>query len=466
MKKIGWHLLGSASVVALVVGGFASAADAGGFAVRSQSSTSAGMAMAGNGAHDGLSVMFFNPAGVTNAKVTTSESHYQVILADTEVTALNYRTAAGTNLSTAAVNAGTTGNSTGNIAKPALVTASYLGTQVMDGVHVGVSLNAPFGLTTEPENRDWGGSLLSRTSKIRNIVASPTVGVEVAPGVSLGGGIQIGHIDATLKFGQAGRNNVFYTGDDYAVGWTLGALLKPAPGTSIGIGYRSEMTYDMDGVFGENFANVPNNLSNPRIAAGVELTTPDIVTVSLQQAVTDNFRVSATYEWTNWKDFDRLDIVSQENSITAFSGTPTATTAGGTIASLVTEWDDGWYASVGGEYDYSQDLTLRAGVGYEKSPIEQATQRLTSTPDNDRIWLSAGASYEAGQILPSLFGGERGFTTIDFAYTHIIQEDGDIERDLISNPNLTLIAEAETSLNIFSFALRTKFGAPEVESFK
>ena len=456
MNRLGWHLLGGASVTAMVVTGMVSAASAGGFAVREQSTTTQGMSFAGAAAHESISSMFWNPAAVTLADEFTNESHYAIILGDTEIEADRYEFN-GIDIGFAP-NPGADGTSTGNIAKPALVSSSYLATKITDDIYAGVSLNAPFGLVTEPENRDWAGSLLSRTSDIFNIVGTPTIGVKIAPGVSLAAGVQIGYLEGTLKFGSAGAGNVFYNGDDFGLGWTLGATVEPAAGTRIGLGYRSEIEYELEGVFGENIAGLPNAFASPRIAADVELTTPDIFTISLNQAVTQDLRVYATYEWTQWSDFSQLNINATEGAQGSVLAPGVPIQAGDTIATLNADWDDAWFASIGAEYDYSDRLTLRAGVAYEQSPIQEATQRLTAVPDNDRTWLSFGLSYEAGKILPGILG-EPGDTTIDFAYTHIIVEDGEIERELISDPDITLFADSEdASVDIISFALRTKFG--------
>ena len=215
------------------------------------------------------------------------------------------------------------------------------------------------------------------------------------------------------------------------------------------------MTYDLEG-------ELANNATGSGFAADAQLTTPDILTVSLQQKITDRMRFMATYEWTDWSDFDQVDIVAKQSGSTV-AQTLGASVAGQTYATLDANWRDGWFVSAGLEFDYSKALTFRGGVAYEKSPIREASQRLTAVPDNDRIWLSAGLSYKAGQILPSLFG-LKSTTTIDLAFTHILVDDGRFEHSSVaSNPALgalgTITSEGDTEshVNIVSFALRSKF---------
>ena len=435
-------------------------AEAGGFAVREQSAVHQGASFAGAASGSDLSTMYWNPAGVTVVDGMNTASSYALILPNSDITPTGYRfKPTGTPLPTTGlggVNPAATGGS-GEIGNTALVASSYANAQlpVLDPrVYIGASVNAPFGLSTEPDNRNWDGSLLSRSSEIFNIVATPTVGFKVSPGFAIGVGVQIGYMEGTLKFGPAGASNLFYNGDDYSAGWTAGVMLTPTNSTRIGVGFRSSITYDLDGTFGDNIIGT-------RFAADTQIETPEIVTVSLTQAITDRIRAMATYEWTNWSRFDRLDIIARQSGVPtalAFSANtlPTGGVAvsGRPFASLITNWDDGWYGSVGLEFDYSAQTTLRAGVAYEKSPIQNATQRLTAVPDNDRTWLSAGLTHRWSDKV-----------TIDLGYTHIFIDDSLIERDLISNNTVTFTGRSDDqSVDIINIGFRYKWDEPEPEA--
>jgi long-chain fatty acid transport protein len=116
---------------------------------------------------------------------------------------------------------------------------------------------------------------------------------------------------------------------------------------------------------------------------------------------------------------------------------------GGTIPlSIEANWDDGYFLSGGLEYDYSDKLTVRGGVAYEWSPVQEASQRLITVPDADRVWLSVGATYKYSEA-----------TSFDFAYTHIFVEDGDIIR-----PS-GFTGESESSVDIIGVSMKTKWGA-------
>ena len=217
------------------------------------------------------------------------------------------------------------------------------------------------------------------------------------PGLSIAAGLQIQYIDATLKFatGSAFSANTFFRGEDYAVGWTLGALMEPFEGTKIGVGYRSEINHDIEGNLGDNVP--PINLgqldlqlngiffpTGARFSSSVDLDLPEILTVSISQAVSENLRLLGTFEWTKWSVFDQLDVVpgtTENNGLAVIlgaggapflAGGPTPFIKGQTFLSIPAEWDDAWFLSGGAEFDYSDRLTLRGGVAYEEAPIQPA----------------------------------------------------------------------------------------------
>ena len=114
---------------------------------------------------------------------------------------------------------------------------------------------------------------------------------------------------------------------------------------------------------------------------------------------------------------------------------------------LEANWSDGWFFSLGGEYDYSEKLTLRSGIAYEISPVDSPEKRIVSIPDADRVWLSFGASYDYSAS-----------TTLDFAYTHVFVEDEKFERSTLSpllQADISGTIEAEA--DIVSVGMRTKW---------
>ncbi len=407
----GKKLSTATAFVALAV--TATSAFAGGFAVREQSASLMGAAFAGAAAGGDLSSAFWNPAafGVAENGLTT-QSAYSAIFADTE-------------LSNGATNIPIGGATSTDIDRIGLLSASYAAYRMSDKMVLGVSVNAPFGLATDPDNGNWVGRVHSREAEMMTLNVAPTLAYEVAPGVHVAAGIQLEY--AKLKLWSATSPLIpspsasIKVDDTIGVGFTLGILLKPAEGTSVGLGFRSSIEHDLEGRF-----NSPLGFSLP-VSATLE--TPEMVTFSISQAVSNAMRIMGN---------GRMEQLEPGGN------GPVGRPSGGAV--IDANWDDGWFVSGGLEYDYMPGLTLRGGVGYEKSPIREPAQRLTQLPDSDRIWVSAGASYRYSEA-----------TTLDFSFAHIFFEDEHLTRGALTNPAFVLNADVENSANIISVGMRTRW---------
>jgi long-chain fatty acid transport protein len=408
----------------------AGSANAGGFDVREQSALFQGMSFAGAAAGGtSLSSMFWNPAAAGYVgQGLTFDSSYTLILPRADVTVEAIDPAS---LASLPPNLGIQGlDRSVDFGRDALVPASYVAYRYSSHIVFAMGLNSQFGLTTKPDSVQWAGDVLGRTSKVFSINATPTVTYQVAPGVQIGAGLQVQYFEikafrTATSFGSP--NSTDLTGDDVGVGYTLGINLTPAAGTSIGLGFRSSIRHDLDGDF------VFPGSTTDSITADLEL--PEKLTLGLRQDLAPGIRAHATVEWTNWS---RLGVIPINNSSPAIA--------------LDFQWDDGWYFALGGEYAYSDKLTLRSGVGYEISPIRDPSQRLVQLPDNDRFWLSAGGSYEMGDMLNGLLQD----ASIDFAYTHVFVEEGDFSRSPASGAPITFTGTGDSAVDIISVGIRSK----------
>lgn len=391
---------------------------AGGFAIREQSAQYQGMSYAGSASGGALSSMFWNPAATAIMPGLNSESAYSIAFPDSEVTVTS-----ATHPDDDKAAAIQTFPSSTDIGRFSFTSASY-GAYQLSGydpnLFIGFGFNSPFGFETKPDNPRYQGAVLGRTTKLQTYNLNPTIAYRIAPGVILGAGVQIQYADAKLRYaaGSPGDPSTTFRGDDVAFGATAGILLQPAAGTSIGLGWRSQLSHDLEGDVG-----IAGGGKTP---AKVELELPDIVTLSLTQVVAPDVRLLGTVEWTNWSRFEALRIEPTGVDIPA-------------------DWSDGWFFAVGGEYDYNERLTLRAGAAYEISPVDSPQERIVTVPDADRVWLSAGASYRWSEA-----------TTIDLAYTHVFFDDARFDRT--SPGGFELQGRTESDADIFTVGLKTKWG--------
>jgi long-chain fatty acid transport protein len=409
-------------------------AHAGGFGVRQQSSQFQGTAYAGSAAGGGLSSMFWNPAAAGQFNGIWTESHYAYSMSSSTLSA-----GAGTTPGLLVLD-----NST-DVDNDLFVSSSYVSYQLSQHLIFALSVTSPFGLASKPDERDWAGREFGRTSKIESYNFSPTLAWRVSPGLIVGAGLQIQRLEATIKTavaGIAGAPNSITQGDDTALGFTLGALWQPHEGTTIGLGWRSSIRHDLEGtsyISGNEAFGVPS--------VRMALETPDIVTLSVRHVLNPRLAALGTVEWTRWSTIGNINAVC-----TSVSGVICPAT-GGSASSLGLDWGDGWLMSGGVEYLYQPGLMLRAGLAYEISPAQSASERTIRIPDTDTIWASIGATYKWSESI-----------SLDFAYSHGFGSEERFDR---LEGGQRLVGTMDTSSDIVSVSFKTKFGgSPAVEPMK
>lgn len=435
-------LLGSIAGMAMMA--TATASLAGGFEVREQSTHFQGMSFAGAAAGGkSLSSMFWNPAASNYVGAgLTFESNYALILPKSETTILTGPYGAGGAQAACPAAA----DCSEDIGRVAVVPASYMAARISSTTVFAMSINSQFGLATQPDNRNWAGAIYNTGAKLFSVNVAPSISHEIMPGLAIGAGLQIQYLDLqrfqTTTPGRfvnprAPAGSVLRSqlqGDSVDIGWTLGVNWKPTSGTSIGLGWRSAITHQLDG----EFQTAGLLASSTPIEANID--TPDKVTLSIMQDISPVMRLAATVEWMQWSRVGNIPVSRLD------SGAPLLS-SGGRPITIDLGWEDAWFFALGGEYDVNDKLTVRLGGAYELSPVGEPEQRLYSLPDNDRIWASIGASYKWSDKM-----------TVDFAYSHVFVKDADMHRTTADgSPAAISTATAESSVDILSIGLKSKF---------
>jgi long-chain fatty acid transport protein len=424
IRRIHVLSLAGAGVGLLAVGTMT--ANAGGFALREQSAFGQGSSYAGVAAGGSLSSMFWNPATMTQVPGLQSESVLSAVVPYSANTATGGALAAF--------------GGTGNIANSALVPSSYYSWQVNSQLWLGLAINAPYGLTESfPDfwaGRDYGAG----GSHLVTYNATPSIAYAINNWISVGVGVQIQYADATLtkSIGAFPTAQAAISGTGWGYGFTAGLTLTPMPGTTIGLGYRSALDQKIDGsLVAPGFV--------PASTVGSVTTTlnlPDSVSLGVRQKLSAEWTVMGTIEWTNWSRIGTA-AVSQP------SGAPAL--IGGAVVTIPFQYDDGWFYSLGAEYQWNPQLALRGGIGYEKSPITDQV-RIPVLADDDRFWLSVGASYKYSEKI-----------SLDFAYSHIFVKDTQINV-VAGNPSfvpgLPYVGTVDSHIDVISVALKYRWDDP------
>jgi long-chain fatty acid transport protein len=404
-------------------------ANAGAFAVREQSTVGQGDAFAGVAAGGALSSMFWNPATMTQTPGFGLEANGTGILANVDQHPLAGSTLLGF-------------GGASNTGSPALLFSGYSTYQVNPNLWLGLSINTPFGLSTN-FNDPWAGRNYALSSSLMTYNATPSVALRINEWLSVGLGVQLqlGRADLNRGLGAVPGDHINLNGSGWGFGMTAGVTVTPGPNTTIGVGWRSAVDQKIDGSLNANFSPLALAISE---AVNTTLNLPDVASVGIRHRFDDRWTVMGTAEWTNWSRIG-TSIVNQA------AGGP-ATILGSPVA-LPFQFRDGWFYSVGAEYVVDPKTTLRGGVAYEISPVTDHV-RIPILPDNDRIWLSVGASYK---MLPNFI--------MDIGYSHIWVKDSNINISAISgNPSFTppiaYVGNASASIDIFSVGFRYMFNAP------
>ncbi|MEL7469140.1 MAG: outer membrane protein transport protein [Pseudomonadota bacterium] len=371
-------------------------AHAGAFALKERSAKAQGLSFAGATAGSGgLQSMGFNPAAiglVEDAEISGGLSLIQPI-ADGVVN--------------------TTGESV-DADRFAGLPNGYVGYRFDPQFLIGLSMYNPFGLITsyEPGSAVAADAL---TSKLQTIVIAPTFAYQPDPSLTLALSGNIIYANARLT-----SSLLNLEGDRVDAGFSAGALWKPFAGTQIGIAYDNgyDLTLIGDGTFSATGANaVAAQAGNAALAglAGVPLTVeakaalPRTISAGIIQSLTDDIRLMGEVQWQQWSVFDEIE--------TTFTDIPGLTVAD------EQNYDDAFFLAVGGEYDATQALTLRLGAAYDQTPTNDdflagqinstnATNRTARVPDEDRIWLSVGGTYDVNDHM-----------SLDLGYSYLFALD-------------------------------------------
>jgi long-chain fatty acid transport protein len=264
--------------------------------------------------------------------------------------------------------------------------------QLSQQLYVGLGLNAPFGLLTKPDHSAWAGSPIAITSRVFSVDINPTLAYRLTPELTIGVGAQIEYFKLRLTHGSFDGlvGTRAFEATDWGVGATVGAIWQPGPATSIGLGYRSAVGVDVNGSYVRSAG-----LLTPPVSADATagVTLPDELTLSARQIIGPRLAIMGTVEWQNSSRLQNVAAVG--------SG------CGPTGVCEVLNLNYGWFYSIGAEYAYSPTVLLRAGIGYETSPIQDRTRDIL-IPDSNRVFVSAGASYKYSEQISFDFGCSAG----------------------------------------------------------
>ena len=427
----------AAVTLGLVLPGLASAA---GYALNEQSAHASGTANAGAGANvENASILYFNPAGMSRLPQGTQISFGAAVL--------NVDPKAKDITATDALGRPVDGSNGGDFIDTAVIPNFYV-THTMGDFAAGVGVYVPFGLTSDYDD-DFAGRYLADETEIQAISISPSFAFNINEQLSLGVSMNImygeGKLTRYQDFTSALASNLDLfpggiaeargaaaalfdpnpgyfdvEGDDWELGWTIGALYSPTKNTHLGLTYRSKVDFDLRG--DASLTNAPNIssimavlgggtptaplFSNEKGGASVPLTTPESVTFSLRHDFNDQWTLLAGATWTRWSRFEALDIFSTSSSSAYIQQLGSIKYEGPLIGHVEENFNNTWSFAVGALYHLNESWTLKAGYAFDESAVSD-TYLTARVPSSDRQWLTLGAQWkdqESGWTVDAAFG--------------------------------------------------------------
>ena len=406
----------------LLAGGLAPQARASGFQLREQSASSLGNAFAGAtaGAQD-ITSMYWNPA-----TMALFDGRQASIGGSWVGVRMDLGQAAGTRAPN--FEPGTDRTISGPSSLPNAVSQPVLpnlsGTWALNArVTLGLSVNVPFGMVTNYPDTFLGRYHGLRTD-LKIIDVAPAIAFKANPAWSFGAALVARKATATITeavdFGAIGSINgvpglhpgaqdglASLTGDCWAYGYKVGFTFQPDPVFRLGVGYQGATTLKVDGQV--SYQNVPTLLGSffPNGGGKADLKLPATASAGFDYHLTDTFSVQGEWAWTGWSTFKELRVrfaSGQADSVTDES------------------WRSTKYTSLGCTWKLSPVWTLRAGLAYDQSPVDDL-HRTPRIPDGDRTWYSVGAAWAASAT-----------TVVDFGYTRIQAKDSTLNLRTGSDP--------------------------------
>lgn len=389
--------------VCLALAGCANLVHAAGFALIEQNASGLGNAYAGQAASaQDASTIFFNPAGMALLQGTQLVGAGHLIQPSAEFSG-TFSTPAG-------------GGQGGDAGGVAFVPSLYASHRLSPEVVVGLGINAPFGLKTDYD-AGWVGRFQALKSEVKTININPSVAWKVNDQLSLGAGLNVQRIEATLSNAispLAPGSLMTVEGDDYGWGYNLGVQWQAAEGTRVGLAYRSEVDYTLEG-------SLTANAVLPSGDVTADITLPASASLSIVHKLSPNVDLLADVTWTGWSSFERLAVIYVSLPV-ALPPTPE-------------NWKDNWRYSLGATWRRDDAWSWRAGVAYDETPVSDAF-RTPRIPDESRVWLAVGGQFRMDKR-----------NMIDFGYAHLFVKEARINSVTAAG---TLAGTYDNYVNILS----------------
>ncbi len=342
---------------------------AGGFKIGLQGQKQIGMGHVGIGFAQDATVIYFNPAAMSfvgnQVNVGVSGIIPRVQFLD-----------ANTNVGTYAEN---------QVFTPFSIYGNY---HIKNSrLNVGLGVYTPFGSGVRYP-AEWSGRYVLRSINLTNVFLQPTMSFKVSKGFSLGAGVvySLGHVNIQRQIpltsaSSGGDASAELDGNADGWGYNLGMFFKAGKNFSAGITYHSRVDMKVDNG-NAVFDNIPAAAaaSFPNTTFTTELPLPAELGIGASYNVTKDLTLAVDLNYTLWNTFESLGFDYADNTDRLLDEPSPR------------NYENAWAARAGLQWDASKRTTLRGGLFYDKTPVDDAYVN-PELPDNDKVGVAAGCTY-------------------------------------------------------------------------
>jgi long-chain fatty acid transport protein len=271
---------------------------------------------------------------------------------------------------------------------------------------VGVYLYAPSGAGANWDGEDLtpltGGDPFLWNSKLGIFTVSPSIAYKISDKVLIGATVDVNYgmlkMDQPFQLGQ-------YSEDlkGWAVGGTLGLLIKPVEQFSFGVSYKIPFTAKLKGDVTIPYATMLPGVTTTMETGTREATWPMWLAAGIAVKPTDKLTITADIQYTNWKKLQTIPVSFEDPAWEGYFGVngPTGPPPVGTPNTNRTDeflWKDTFQYRFGAEYWISNSFALRAGYYIDENPGPPETQNIL-LPEFKYNWFTAGFGYQSGKLV-------------------------------------------------------------------
>lgn len=308
--------------------------------------------------------------------------------------------------------------------------------RINDKVVIGIAAYGVSGMGVDYRNKDPRLANMHTTLQFMRVI--PAVSYQINPNLSVGAGVDLAW--GSLDLGAVMRNSggQYYNAGGgqssaYGIGVQFGVAYNIS-GLYLGLNYQSPISMKYKHVFDSD---------GDRKFEDMKLQQPAEIAFGAGYRVLPNLKVGADIRWIGWSKADGYKQF---------------------------KWKDQWVFAVGGEYQATGQLKLRAGYNYAKSPIRSMSNlgtcmpgdpnpcnlnnipNLGQFPDYNVQWFNL-IGFPAITEHHITLGGSYQFTknfALDLSYVHAFEKK-------VESTGAGVLAGAKNSQNSIGLSLRWSF---------